>query len=160
MDNQNQEMRSIPLEDRASREPQKTRGEHLLFTSISPSLCLNEDLGDSGKRGWKETDIQTYEGDGGIRKSRGTSVVWHLISKVQLSNNFAGQRPCIQDHVAKLSDMASWRGNMWPETSPGSAGTQHKLIKESGLKNLRLQGGKKISGKFLKKAESSMCKAK
>ena len=79
---------------------------------------------------------------GRVRKRRGTGVVWHLISKAQLSNNVAGQKLCLQYHVAKSADVASRRGNTWLATSPGSATTRHEPIKESGPKNPGLHGGK------------------
>lgn len=67
MDNQNQEMRNTPLEDSASREPQGYEVNNCSSVHF-PSLCLNEDLGDSIKRRWQEMEIQTHEGDGGNQK--------------------------------------------------------------------------------------------
>lgn len=88
---------------------------------------------------------------GGIKKRRGTGVVWHLIGKAQLSNDSAGQKFCLQDHVAKLADTSAWCGTMWPDTSPGSAGTQHKPIKESGPKNLVTKEARKFLESLLRR---------
>ena len=118
-----------------------------------PLTLLECELGDSVKRQWREMEIQAHEGDGGTGGRRGGSVVWLLICEAQLSNNLASTKPCLQGHGAKPADTAFWCGEVWPDTSPGSAGIQQKPTEESDPKNRGLQGGKKIPGKFTEKGD-------
>lgn len=49
---------------------------------------------------------------------------------------------------------AFWCWEVWPDTSPGSAGIQYKPVEESGPKNHGLQGNKEIHRKSTEKGES------
>lgn len=110
---------SKPGNEKRSNRRESTRGatKNTRRTSALeahfPSLCWSADVGDGVKRQWKEMEIQTHEGDGGIRERRGASVVW-LLSKAQVRNNFASHKLCLQGQVSKPPDTGFCCGKVWP----------------------------------------------
>lgn len=70
----------------------------------------------------------------GVRERSGDSGVWLLIWKAQLRNNPASTKPHLQGHTAKPAGTAFWCGEVWPDTSPGCAGSNINPLRNLTLK--------------------------